>query len=131
MQGRPAAQAVYCNQCGTANGLGNPRCRQCGSGLHPPAAVVAPQPQNKLMACHDCGRGVSRLADVCPGCGRSFRNPDDPDADILRSVSFWSVFKVISYAIGSLILMAPVFWVLSFLITVLAGTMLGNPRWGR
>ena len=40
-----------------------------------------------LVSCPDCGHTVSRLAEVCPGCGRPLRKPASREGLFLRTMN--------------------------------------------
>ncbi len=54
-----------------------------------------------LVSCPDCGHTVSRLAEVCPGCGRPLRQPAPREGLFLRtmnqlvSTSVWLVVLLV------------------------------------
>jgi predicted amidophosphoribosyltransferase len=60
-----------------------------------------------LVSCPDCGHTVSRLAEVCPGCGRPLRQPAAREGLFLRTMNQG---------------VAAVFWIPVFFLLVLLGT---------
>lgn len=54
--------------------------------------------KDKLTACSDCGRPVSRVAGSCPGCGRFFRAHTPYPLEVSRAG--WVVTIALGVALG-------------------------------
>ncbi len=62
------ASGPICPSCGTPCSPGMKFCRECGTGLPPPAK---PEKRN----CPDCGAATDIAAKFCSGCGRELDQP--------------------------------------------------------